>query len=253
MKRNVFILSLVSFLIVGLAFGKDFWEKKPYTKWSEKEARKMITKSPWTYEFQYGRIGDIGGNIQGRPIPRAAQSADQSSSIDIGGASDSEREYITYIHISLFSSRPIRQAFVSLLADGNKKKLERFKDFATRDINDEVIVSWTIDSKPKGVQGILELRRQLDAASLAELKNDTFLATDSGRKVYIKDYRPPSPDGTGAKFIFPKIAEDGKPLLTPQDKSLRFQTKKFRIGDSDVAVDATFKVKDMMFDGKLEY
>jgi hypothetical protein len=42
-------------ILVGVgaqaALGSDFWEKKDYTKWSEKECRKMLTNSPWAKQY----------------------------------------------------------------------------------------------------------------------------------------------------------------------------------------------------------
>jgi hypothetical protein len=35
-------------------------------------------------------------------------------------------------------------------------------------------------------------------------------------------YSPPSPDGTGAKFVFPRKV-NGKKMVSPQDKTLRFE------------------------------
>ena len=127
------------------------------------------------------------------------------------------------------------------------------KDFATRDTGDEIILAWTLDSKPKRTDGLMDLERQLHALNLGELNNNTFIATDTGKKVYIKDYIQPTPDGTGAKFIFPRNLEDGTPLIGPDVKTLRFQTKRFQIKDDEIAIDATFKVGKMNFDGKLEY
>jgi len=243
MKRNVCLLSLIFLLISGMILGAKFYEKKPYTQWKEKDARKLLQKSPWTYEFQWGRTGDIGQYVTS---PGYGTTSDSQ-------ATPSEREFVTIIRISLFSSRPIRQAYVALAAKGDKEKLERFKDFATREINDEIILSWQVDSKPKGVSSVIEMMKQLNDLSSTILKNNTFLATNTGKKVFLKDYRKPSPDGTGAKFIFPRTLEDGTLLITENDKSVKFQTKRFTIADNEVAIDATFKVKKLKFDGKLDY
>jgi hypothetical protein len=241
MKRKFWILAVCGILLAGTLLAADFWTKKPYSQWKEKECRQLLQNSPWTYLFQWGRTGDIGGNVGGNQSDTSTQPFDY------------ERESVTMVRISLFSSRPIRQAYVALMAKGDPAKLQKLQDFATRDISDEIILAWTLDSKPKRTDGLMDLDRQLHALSIAELANNTFLATNTGKKVYIKDYIQPSPDGTGAKFIFPRFMPDGTPLITADDKTVRFQTKSFKIKEDEVAIDGTFKVDKLLFDGKLEY
>ncbi|MBN2431275.1 MAG: hypothetical protein JXQ27_07360 [Acidobacteria bacterium] len=246
MKRTVFFMLLVGVLLIGLLFGAKFYEKKPYTNWKEKEAFKMLEDSPWTYEFSIGTIGNIGANVGG---PGGTVQDN-----DVFTGARSEREYVIYVRVSLFSSRPIRQAYAVIAAKGDQAKLERFVDFATRPIEDEIIISWQIDSKPRGVSALMELNAQLNELTLPDLQNEAFLATNTGKKVFIKDYIRPTPDGTGAKFVFPRTLEDGSPLLTPGDKTLRFQlAKKLKMGENVTGVDATFKLEDLVFDGQLEY
>jgi len=249
MKRNVMLLLALGLLVMGSVFAAQFYEKKPYTKWKEKEANKLLTKSPWTYEFNWGRTGNIGRGVQGTTIGDTA--GDEDEQIFSGAAS--EREFITIIRISLFSSRPIRQAFIVSATKGDKDKMERFADFATRAIDDEIILSWRVDSKPKGVSSVLEVNAQLNALTVGELENFTWLTTDTGKKVFLTNYIRPTNDGTGAKFIFPRVMEDGTPFITDDVKTIRFQTKKFKISDDMVAVDATFKIKDMILKDVIEY
>lgn len=240
-------------LFLGSAQAKNFWESKPYTQWKAKDAKRLLEKSPWTYEFSYGQTGNIGGNVAGMggtPDVFGQTPEDATSGAD---SVSSEREIVTYIRIHLFSARPVRQAFVASFADGDPAKLEKMKDFANRDFGDEIVLSWTLDSKPKGATTVMDIERALHAQALAELQNNTFLATDDGRKVYIKDYLPPTRDGTGAKFVFPRNLPDGTPLVGPETKSIKFQTKRFKMKDQEVAVDATFQIKDMNLDGRLEY
>lgn len=260
MRRYVpFLLILSLFACAATVGAADFWESKPYTQWSEKEARSIIEKSPWTVEFRQGRLGDIGRNV-------SASSGEGES------AFDAEREFVTIVRVQLFSSRPVRQAYVAIQAKGDKGKLERMRDFATRAIDDEIIISWNIDSKPRGVQAVRVLNTKLNAMNLTDLKNNTYIATDTGKKLYIKDFIPPTKDGTGAKFVFPRVMPDGTPLITPDVKRLRFQTMRLSINDNPnstastvqedttvgfseetITVDATFKVADMVFGGKLDY
>ena len=49
LKKTIGYLSLpiLGILSITLLFGADFWEKKPFTEWTDKEITKMLTDSPW--------------------------------------------------------------------------------------------------------------------------------------------------------------------------------------------------------------
>ena len=257
MKRTLWILSAGLFL-TGLGAGADFWDKKPYTQWTDKEARKILLSSPWTYEYKWGYIGSIAQNVTGQ--------------------GDSEREFLTIIRVHLFSAHTLRQAYAAIAARQNPKGAEELKRFADREFKDDIIVSWTLDSVPKGASSVFDIERTLRSLSLSDLKNTTYLATNLGKKVYLKDYLPPPADGTGAKFIFPRFVEPGVPFLTPDDKTLRFQTIQFEIKqklaqdgsedwsqtdrfinnqrtihEKELNIDATWRVKDLRLNNRLDF
>jgi hypothetical protein len=252
MRGKLVVIACVVVALTLTLTGAGFWEKKPYTQWSEKDARKMLEKSPWCYEFNWGRQSPIGQDVTGPPIGTLP---DPTSTPADGsrGVSDSEREFVTIVRVMLFSARPVRQAYATLIAKGDKARLEKLKDFAERDFGDEIVIAWVIDSKPKGATSVFDLDRELRALAVGELQNDTYIASSSGKKLFIKDFIPPTADGTGAKFIFPRTMPDGTPFLTAADKSFRFQTRKFKMKDDLVAVDATFKVEDLQLGGQLEF
>ena len=80
------VLSIVVFAGVAMA---NFWEKKLYDQWNQKEVEKMLTDSPWAKEL----------NLQ--------SSADSFS----GSAMDSQPPYINYT-VQLRSVGLVRQAVV---------------------------------------------------------------------------------------------------------------------------------------------
>lgn len=238
MNRFKTILFLGTILALGtFALAAEAWQTKPYTEWNVKDATRLLDKSPWVSVFSWGDTTAMR-NI-----------ANEADDMSMG----SEREWVILITSRLFTARPVRQAYVVLRAKGDKAALEKYKDFATADINEEIIVSWTYDSKPKGVSALRDLDALVRSVSVADLKPSTFIVTDAGKRVYIQDYRPPTKDGTGAKFSFPRTLEDGTPLIDENTKTLRFQTGYFRLKDQVISVDATFKLKEMAFEGKAEY
>ncbi len=240
MRLRVFIGMIGLIALAGASLSAaEYWEKKPYAKWSEKEARKMIMKSPWCVEFSWSSTGSGGSDLtQDASTYEPASPVGTATSRGATDTVGSEREILTIVRVMLFSSRPVRSAVAVLAAKGDAGRLQRLKDFAERDFGDEIVVAWVLDSKPKGATSVADMDRQLRALAVGELTNETFLATSSGKKVFIKDYIPPTPDGTGAKFIFPRFLPDGTRLITAADKTLRFQTKKFQMRDDDISVDA---------------
>ncbi|MBN9657696.1 MAG: hypothetical protein J0H49_05925 [Acidobacteria bacterium] len=66
------IAAVTGGLLTGAAllFAADFWEKKPYTEWTEKEARRVLTDSPWARNANVtfgGGVGETGEGGMGRP------------------------------------------------------------------------------------------------------------------------------------------------------------------------------------------
>jgi hypothetical protein len=262
MKKRQQVLCLVCVALLmaqPMLWAAKFWEKKAYTEWSAKDARKILIKSPWCYEFRWGNIGNIAGSV-------------------IWG-DNSEREFTTIFRIAVYSARTVRQAYIAVVADGDETKFTQYEDFVARDF-DDIILSMTVDSVPRGLSSVFDLNSELQALRTPDLINNTYLSTDDGRKVYLKEYVPPSTDGTGAKFVFPDNLPDGSPFITDKTEKFRFQTKEFRIKEIDqqalaegipvratrefvdetrnlktdiVSVDATFDLRKMTIKGERDY
>jgi hypothetical protein len=86
------------------------------------------------------------------------------------------------------------------------------------------------------------------SATSATLKNKCYLERKDGKRIFLEEYAQQGSDGTGAKFVFPRMV-DGKPFLTERNDSIRFVAE----FSSKIRVDRKFKVSEMMYDGKLEY
>ena len=66
--------------------------------------------------------------------------------------------------------------------------------------------------------------------------------------IFLQEYQPPRNDGFGARFVFPRLV-DGKPWLTPESGEVVFLSEMREIG----ILTMRYRVKDMMFNGRLEY
>ena len=66
--------------------------------------------------------------------------------------------------------------------------------------------------------------------------------------VFLEEYQTPKTDGLGARLVFPRLV-DGKPWLTTESAEIHFYSEL----SSTYKVDTRYKVKDMIYQGKLEY
>jgi hypothetical protein len=87
----------------------------------------------------------------------------------------------------------------------------------------------------------------LTSADAAAMKTTAYLERKDGKRIELMDYRPPSQDGMGAKFVFPRMV-DGKPFLDGNSGELRVYIE---LGKTKLS--RKFKVAEMIYDGKLEY
>jgi hypothetical protein len=222
-------------------------KSKPWTEWSKKEAEKILNDSPWaktqvetdTSEMFFRPQADP--NQPGvRPEARATLSARDER----GGSANQATS--VYYHIRFLSARPVRLAFASALTQGHPEFAARAKQFAEARSDDWVVVAVGFESKDERYSN--RIAQALDAATGEILKNTTYLERKDGRRVFLRMYGPPTPDGLGAKFIFPRLA-DGKPFLEPDSGEVRFYSE---VG-KDITLNMRFKVADMMYEGRLEY
>jgi len=235
-------LSVFVCISVPAAFGADFWEKKDYTKWSEKECRKLLTDSPWAKQYVLTRtVGPVG-------LTRGANSLGQST------------RSVTY-QIQLFSALPIRQAIVrqlqitqnyERLTEEQKAQFDSQTEALLTADNSEVVVlniSYMTDYQPYD----LDLARYWQIQTTDSLKSSTYLKGSDGEKVPISNYVVIRDAQRVFRFIFPRKHRD-REILGSEDKSLVLE---FEYPHIDVIPGklgfVEFKTKKMLFGDKIEY
>jgi hypothetical protein len=229
---GLFIIALTVFCAGRVAAQ---WDKRPYREWSEKEARAVLDNSPW------GQTQTI---------------ADTSHMFDTGRAvlSNERREAEvpeTKFHIRLFSAKPVRQATGRLIeiqrkGEIGKQLAAQLEGLANADFPDYIIVTVVMEVAKSGSQ-MGAAASLLDRQTTSQLKPDTYLSL-KGKRLFLAEYQPPRPDGLGARFVFPRLV-DGKPFISEADGELVFHSSL----NSGPELSTRFKVKDMTFNGKLEY
>jgi hypothetical protein len=252
----------VALLLANALFVSAQWNKKPYTEWSEKEAMKLLNDSPWGQTHSF------------------TDTSRQSSTQRSGGGSTTAIAEVVSVHfrVRFLSARSTRQAFIRVIELQQKGKLpeqvaERMKAFANADFPDYIVVAVTVDSdKPSNM--LQQANALLYKLTTNELKNTTYLVVDSGKRVFLREYQPPGKDGFGARFIFPRQV-DGEPFISEKSGDIVFHSDlsggsaldatlpNTAIPNRDASmrtassfgftINTRYKVKDMLFGGKLEY
>ena len=232
-KLPVILVLAIFLAAAGSVAGQK--QGKSWKEWSRTDAQKVLNDSPWAH-LQVDQ--DF---VEPTPLTRPPD-----PSID---TRLKQNDGMTY-GIRFFSARPVRQAFVRMIQlqkkDLTPEVTARLNSFAEVVSEDSIIIAVTIENPDANMLGkAMQIVRN---ATTPMLKNTTYLERSDGKRVFIDQYTPPGSDGFGARFIFPRML-DGKPFLGPEFTMVRFVSD---LGNS-IKFHMTYKVKDMMLDGKVEY
>jgi hypothetical protein len=252
MRRRCLAMTTTAAVLVCSFIAFAQYDNKPYVEWTEKEATKIMNDSPWSQTHTLTDTSKAFNTSRGR---RTATST-ASSVVAVN------------FRVRFLSSHPVRQAItrLALLHDAKipEQMLGRLKALAEAPFPDYVVVAVTADSD-RGSDMLTQANETLRRATTAVLANKTYLITNTGQRVYLKEYQPPRNDGFGARFIFPRII-DGREMLSAGNGEVVFHTEmgggselNSGVTTSDTALGYGFtlhtryKVKEMVFNGKLEY
>lgn len=246
MRRVTFCTLLVA-LCACSAFAQK--QTKPWTELSEKEAARILNDSPWG---QTQTEGDESRPEQQSAITQVAapRSADRQLSRE-GEAPETRPSRVVKYRARFLSAKPVRGAIAKILllkkGDTADEALStQLQEFVNRDFGDYVVVAVTPEAADPKVVG--PMMQFLTTANAEIFKEKVYLERKDGKKLMLADYRPPGPDGMGAKFVFIRTLE-GQPFLTAESDNVRF----FAQFNEKMKLNVRYKVSDMMYDGKLEY
>jgi hypothetical protein len=241
MKKVAAALFLFA-LCLGAA---DFWQSKPYTDWNDKELQKIMNNSPWARSESVSMSGPTapaigstsntkngddsapapiseGGGGRGRgggggaaPLPQA------------GGAS-------VDIVARWQSALPVKEAFVRFKYHAEAASAPEAKAMLDREeTNYQIVLSGPMRPLLHGTPE--ELKKALGGA--------TFLSSKGKGAMKPADVQiSPGLKSMDVLFSFPRTMP-----YSLDDKEVEFST---RVGDVDLRY--RFRLKDMVFNGKLE-
>jgi hypothetical protein len=240
-KAFFFILPALMLTAIFAYAAGEFWEKKAYFEWTQKECQKLLENSPWAKEYTQTGVQSIG-------------------SLTGGDATDNQAPYVKYI-IQLRSAKPIRQAIVrqtqilrkyETLPDDQKQALDKnSQNFLDEYPSDLVIVHMIYSCNSN--QTDRDLARHWQSQTVDLLKNSVFLSGSKGEKVPIARFMVTQGAEREFDFVFPRQV-NGKEILSPEDKSLRLEfTYPVVRGIGDGRGFIEFKLDKMKIQGELVY
>jgi hypothetical protein len=253
MKKSLLIL-VTMLLVVSIAVSQE----KPWAEWSKPEAEKILNHSAWgqtqtdtdTSEMVYTPTTQGGGlsSTRSETIRGTTDRQSINNSRVTQGATN-QPVSVNY-HVRLLSARPVRQAFLRFMELSQKNLdpeiLKGLRMFAERDFSEYIVVAVTFDSTDGRFSG--PVLQAFSSATIGTLKNKTYLERKDGKRLFLMEYRTPINDGLGAKFIFPRLVDEVN-FLKADSGTVRF----FSEVTSQIKLNVTYKMSDMMYQGQLEY
>lgn len=244
--RRVVCISLLLALCACSAFAQ---KAKPWTEWSEKEAAKILNDSPWGQTQTEGEESRQPEQTSAITQVAAPRSADRQLQRE-GEAPKTGPSRVLKFRMRFLSAKPVRGAFARLLllkkAEVDENLSTQLQGFVDRDFSEYVVVAVSVEAADERLAG--SAMQALTTVTSDALKDKVYLERKDGKRLVLADYRPPGPDGMGAKFVFMRQLE-GQPFLTPESDNVRF----FAQLNEKMKLNVKYKVSDMMYDGKLEY
>jgi hypothetical protein len=228
-------------LLLGPAQAQN--QNKPWTEWSKKEVERILNDSGW-------------GQTQTESLEAQPASAPAISTSTVGrdanssGNSGGNQPQVLRFRVRLLSAKPVRAAIAQMLnlqqASPNPQLAKQMQPFIDRNFGEFIVVAVTLETNSQAFAA--PSMKEMSTVTAETFKDKAYLERKDGKRLSLMDFRAPVNDGLGAKFIFPRML-DGQPFLDKESGELLFKVengKRFKLH-------ARFKVKDMNYEGNLEY
>ena len=246
MNRSICVC-FVLLLFVGSGIAQ---QSKRWTEWSKKEVEKTLNDSAWGQTQSEGGSGGQSESSSAITSTMAARNEDRNINAAARAESgEAKPSTIVKYHVRFLSAKPVREAFARqvLLAQGqpNEELTRQLQSFVDRSFADYIVLAVGLEVADQKMAA--PLTRAFTAATTETLQKNVYLERKDGKKLFLMEYRAPTQDGMGAKFVFQRVV-DGEPFLNEKD-SVRFVAQL----NEKMKVATRYKLADMMYEGKLEY
>jgi hypothetical protein len=237
--RKALVFSSCVVLTIGWLWAVDFWEKKPYTEWSEKETEKMLTDSPWGDRMFIGDTMVSGGSPGGMTGGGGGRGRGRGGGATVSGEDLARSQNV---NVRLHSAVPIRMALAqrAILA-GTLPQEDAEESIKTHPAPGYLILGVTL---PGGWS-----RGPLGDEEIESLKEKIYIELKKSKKrIRFERLVPPNRGQSRETYLYFPRTEEGRELFLPEEEEAKFRANL----NSRTKVGVNFKFKKMMFDGKLE-
>ncbi|MCS6954073.1 MAG: hypothetical protein RMK57_16925 [Bryobacterales bacterium] len=252
--RKIWIVAL-ALLGLGVALpGADFWEKKKFSEWTDKEVNKMLTNSPWaaSVDLRVGMpMGPMGGGrsgpggAMGGPPGGGGGGFGGEGGAELGGGGlgggmpggfeGPAAPPAIPVTIRWQTALPVRQALVRA----------RFGSEAATSPEAQQMLSAEQQTYIIAVGGLPPML--LRGAEPDKLKTEAVLKVKGRQPLRAQDVRfSREQDRLTLFLVFPRTQPDGYTIRL-EDKEVEFS---LRLAAADIK--RKFKLKEMLYDGRLE-
>lgn len=239
MKKLIAAVFLFA-LCLGAA---DFWQSKTPSEWSDKDVEKLMNNSPWARPFELTmsgptppNVGSPGGNSRGDAGPPSpiSEGGGGGRGARGGGGEGPGTSQATTVVGRWQSALPLKQAFARVKYGADAATSTEAKQLVERQETSYIIVvSGPLRPLMRGNAETLK-KAIMDASSLSSKTKDPLKPAEL--------QLASSQKSVELVFYFPRTA-----AFTLADKEVEFST---RIGD--VTLKYKFRLKEMVYNGKLE-
>ncbi len=223
MRRNLAGTLGVWLLACAALAAADFWEEKDFTTWSDKEAAKMLTDSPWAKKAVVmlgGLNPEAPAGFQGGAVP------------ECGGAQFQGIRRFD-VTVAWSSALPLKQALIRLRVGLDTAIPAEGQEMLDKE---ELFYTLSVVNLPQPFSALTQMQDAVQAATMLKRKNG-----DSIAPAEIGFFRE-SEQTIQVVYQFPK-----SDAITLDDEEVEFITK---LGP-DNEIKKKFKLKDMVFGGQL--
>jgi hypothetical protein len=247
------LIGSVSVLLVSFATVIGQREKQ----WSKDEAQKILYQSPWSQtqvdtdvsELFYSPTRAGTASIARTGVTRSTNEQQSINNDRADRGATNQAVFVNY-RVRLLSARPVRQAFKRVIEmtqnTENPELREGLEAFVKRDFSRFIVIAITFDSLDSRFSG--PVLQAFNSAGLMTFRNKAYLERKDGKRVFVMEYHAPINDGLGAKFVFPRSVDE-RSFIEPDSGSFRFYCEL----NSQIKINVSFKVRDLLYEGRLEY
>ena len=252
---------LLLLALVLTTFPRDFWDEKPFTEWSEQQAIKLISDSPWARQLTVlgsilgaGRtVGNRSSELPNVATPSGGRSsgAVMSTGTSLGASEGFAANDPVPVYVRWLSSVSVRQAL---------GRLGQIQSRVVRVVRDDNVAALQALNQKQGelaeqemhdyqIAVIAPVMDKFDDLSVEDFRGKTFLLSkrNKSKKIPLKSYTAPRDRSDGvALFSFERLL-DGRPTFGLEDQEVEFLAEGGRI-----TLKTSFKLAKMLKDGMLD-